>query len=38
MAQLISLFLMSAGLLGIWRLYISKKALPDPSLINGRKI
>ena len=37
MAQLISLFLMSAGLLGIWRLYISKKALPDPSLINGRK-
>ena len=37
MAQLISLFLMSAGLLGIWRIYISKKALPDPSLINGRK-
>ena len=37
MAQLISLFLMSAGLLGIWRIFISKKALPDPSLINGRK-
>ena len=36
MAQLISLFLISAGLLGIWRIYISKKALPDPSLINGR--
>ena len=35
-AQLISLFLMSAGLLGIWRILISKKALPDPSLINGR--
>ena len=35
-AQLISLFLISAGLLGIWRIYISKKALPDPSLINGR--
>ncbi len=35
-AQLISLFLISAGLLGIWRIYVSKKALPDPSLINGR--
>jgi len=35
-AQLISLFFMSAGLLGIWRIYISKKALPDPSLNNGR--
>ena len=35
-AQLISLFLISAGLLGIWRIYISKKALPDPSSINGR--
>jgi len=36
MALLISLLLMSAGLLGIWRIVISKKALPDPSLINGR--
>ena len=35
MAQLISLFLMSAGLLGIWRIYIFKKALPDPSLSKG---
>ena len=35
-AQLISLFLMSAGLLGIWRIYISQKALPDPSLRNWR--
>jgi len=35
-AQLISLFLISVGLLGIWRIYISKKALPDPSSINGR--
>ncbi len=35
-AQLISLFLMSAGLLGIWRIYISKKSLPDPSLSNRR--
>ncbi len=35
-AQLISLFLMSAGLLGIWRVYISKKGLPDPSLTNWR--
>ncbi len=35
-AQLISLFLISAGSLGIWRIFISKKALPDPSLINGR--
>ena len=31
-AQLISLIFMSAGLLGIWRIYISKKSLPDPSL------
>ena len=37
MAQLISLFLMSLGLLGIWRIYISKKTLPDPSLINRRE-
>ena len=36
MAQLISLFLMSTGLLGIFRIYISKKALPDPSLSNMR--
>ena len=35
-AQLISLFLISVGLLGIWRIYISKKALPDPSFINER--
>ncbi len=35
-AQLISLFLISAGLLGLWRIYISKKALPDPSLTNWR--
>ena len=35
-AQLVSLFLMIAGLLGIWRIYISKKALPDPSSDNGR--
>ena len=35
-AQLISLFLISAGVLGIWRIYISKKALPDPSLINRK--
>jgi len=35
-AQLISVFLMSIGLLGIWRIYISKKALPDPSLSNRR--
>ncbi len=35
-AQLISLFLINLGLLGLWRIYISKKALPDPSLINGR--
>ena len=35
-AQLISLILISAGLLGLWRIYISKKALPDPSLTNGR--
>tara|TARA_Y100000766_G_scaffold133312_1_gene114758 strand:- start:230 stop:1141 length:912 start_codon:yes stop_codon:yes gene_type:complete len=35
-AQLISLFLISFGLLGVWRIFISKKALPDPSLIRGR--
>jgi len=35
-AQLLSLLLMSSGLLGVWRIYISKKALPDPSLIRGR--
>ena len=35
-AQFISLFFMFAGLLGMWRIYISKKALPDPSSINGR--
>jgi len=35
-AQLISLFLISSGLLGMWRIYISKKALPDPSLSNRR--
>ena len=35
-AQFMSLFLISAGLLGIWRIYISKKALPEPSLSNGR--
>ena len=36
-AQLISLFLIIAGLLGLWRIYIFKKALPDPSLTNWRK-
>ena len=36
-AQLISLILISAGLVGLWRIYISKKALPDPSLTNWRK-
>ena len=35
-AQLISLFLIGAGLLGIWRIYISNKSLPDPSLIKER--
>jgi len=35
-AQLISLFLISVGLLGICRIYISKKALPDPSLSHWR--
>ena len=35
-AQLISLLFMSVGLLGIWRIYTSKKALPDPSLNNWR--
>lgn len=35
-AQLISLFFMFAGLLGMWRIYISKKTLPDPSLSNER--
>ena len=36
-AQLISIFLMTSGMWGIWRIYISKKALPDPSFIDGRK-
>ena len=36
-AQVISLILISAGLVGLWRIYISKKALPDPSLTNWRK-
>ncbi len=36
-AQLISLFFMSTGLLGIWRIYIVNKALPDPSLRNWRQ-
>ena len=36
-AQFISLILISAGLVGLWRIYISKKALPDPSLTNWRK-
>ena len=36
-AQMISLILISAGLVGLWRIYISKKALPDPSLTNWRK-
>tara|TARA_Y100001968_G_scaffold297808_1_gene307202 strand:+ start:74 stop:982 length:909 start_codon:yes stop_codon:yes gene_type:complete len=35
-AQLISLFFICSGLLGIWRIYFAKKALPDPCLINGR--
>jgi len=35
-AQLISLLLMSAGLLGMWRIYISKKALPDPLLSSWK--
>ncbi len=35
-AQLVSLFFMFAGLLGLWRIYISKKPLPDPSLTNSR--
>ncbi len=35
-AQLISLFLMFGGLLGMWRIYISKKALPDPSSSHWR--
>ena len=35
-AQLVSLFFISAGFIGIFRIYISKKALPDPSLRNGR--
>ena len=34
-AQFLSLFLMTSGLLGVWRIYISKKTLPDPSLIKG---
>ena len=36
-AQYISLFLISLGVIGIWRIYILKKALPDPSLSNSRK-
>ena len=35
-AQLISLCLMTAGLFGIWRIFISNKGLPDPSLSNRR--
>ena len=35
-AQLMSLFFMSVGLLGIWKIYASKKGLPDPSLNNWR--
>jgi len=35
-AQLISLFLMSAGLWGLFRIYISRKALPEPSSRNRR--
>jgi len=35
-AQLISLFFISTGLLGMWRIYISKKTLPDLSLKNWR--
>ncbi len=36
-AQYISLFLISLGVFGIWRIYISQKALPDPSLSKSRK-
>ena len=36
-AQYISLFLISIGFIGIWRIYILKKALPDPSLNKRRK-
>ena len=36
-AQYISLFLISIGVIGIWRIYILKKALPDPSLSKSRK-
>ncbi len=36
-AQLISFILICAGLVGLWRIYISKKALPDPSLNSWRK-
>ena len=35
-AQLISLFLIGTSLLGICRIFILKKALPDPSIIKGR--
>ena len=35
-AQFISIFFMSAGLLGMWRIYISKKTLPELSLKNWR--
>ena len=35
-AQLISIIFMSAGFWGMWRIYISRKALPDPSLTHGR--
>ena len=35
-AQLISLFLMSGGLWGLWRIYVSKKTLPEPSFRNRR--
>ena len=35
-AQLTSLFFISTGLLGMWRIYISKKTLPDLSLKNWR--
>ena len=35
-AQLISLFLIFAGSIGMCRIFIFKKPLPDPSLSNGR--
>ncbi len=34
-AQFISIFLMSAGLLGMWRIYISKKTLPELSSLKN---